>query len=156
MSLLQDSNGSSFQSIHAGSELIPKMAIMKEEGLEHELHNPILHCSPTAMMKGSAEHPLVKAINKVLSPSGLRERLRMRLSSGYTAKQILHRLPPHLREALVPAETHPSQTQSAALSALEITLKDMCQRGHLKRNTVKIQEQDGRGVRRLQLDVYRL
>ena len=107
-------------------------------------------------MKGSAEHPLVEAIKDVLSPSGLRERLRMRLSGGYTAKQILHRLSPHLREALVPAETHPSQAQSAALGTLEITLKDMCQSGLLRRKTVNIQEQDGRGVRRLQLDVYRL
>ena len=107
-------------------------------------------------MKGSTEHRLVEAIQDALSPSGLRERLRMRLSGGYTAKQILHRLSPHLREALVPAETHPSQAQSAALGALEVSLKDMCQSGILRRKTVNIQEQDGRGVRRLQLDVYRI
>ena len=107
-------------------------------------------------MKGSTEHRLVEAIQDALSPSGLRERMRMRLSGGYTAKQILHRLPLHLRETLVPDETHPSQAQTAALGTLEVTLKDMCQSGQLSRKTVNIQEQDGRGVRRLQLDVYRL
>ena len=107
-------------------------------------------------MNAPTENELIELVCQALRPTGMRERLRLRLSGGYTAKQILHRLPEPIQQALVPPDTHPSQAQTAALSVLEDTLKRLWKQRKISRKTVNIQEQDGRGVRRLQLDVYRL
>lgn len=107
-------------------------------------------------MPAHSEPELIELIQHILRPSGMRERIRLRISGGYTAMQIFQRLPAHMQALLVPTGTHPSQKESAGLSVLERTLKSLCQHKKIRRQSVNIQEQDGRGVRRLRLDVYRL
>ena len=107
-------------------------------------------------MKATPNTPLIEVICLAMKPKGVRERLRLQLSGGYTAKQILYRLPTVNQKSLVPENTHPSQIQSAALIALNKTLTQMRELGIISRKSVNIQEQDGRGVRRIQIDVYRI
>ena len=50
------------------------------------------------------------AILRALAPAGLKERLRIKLSHGYTAIQVMERLAPANREALAGGQA-PRQAQ---------------------------------------------
>lgn len=91
-----------------------------------------------------------------LTVRGIRERVRLKISKGFTTVQILHRLPASVQASLTPHDVHPSQAQHHAIEKLDGLLKDLHKEHLVVRSAVNIQEQDGRGVRRLRIDVYRL
>ena len=92
----------------------------------------------------------------VIRPASLRDRLRLRLSGGYTAVQVFHRLPPPTQRALLEGGISDSAAAHQAISTLQETMDAMVREGILRRQTSELQTQDGRGPRAVMVDVYRM
>ena len=91
-----------------------------------------------------------------LRPDSLRGRLRLRLSGGYTAVQVFHRLPEAVQRTLLKGGISDSAAAHQAISTLQHTMDAMVHEGLLERNTSELQTQDGRGPRAVMVDVYRV
>ena len=92
---------------------------------------------------------------QALKTRGLGERIRIKLAGGFTAAQIFFRLDKQIQDEIKPESTDPVQAKHQAISKIESILKQLLATKNVKKKTVNIQEQDGRGVRRLRIDVYR-
>lgn len=99
---------------------------------------------------------LRQALLQAISPDSLRTRLRLRLSGGYTAVQVFHRLPEDLQRSLLEGGISDSAAAHQAISTLQHTMDDMVREGLLQRQTSELQTQDGRGPRAVMVDVYRV
>jgi len=98
---------------------------------------------------------LGQKILEALQPRGVRERIKLKLSKGFTASQILNRLPLNTQTKLKEESATPQQAQHHALSLLDAELNRLKADNRVYRQSVILQEQDGRGVRRLRVDVWR-
>lgn len=94
-------------------------------------------------------------ILKALQPRGVRERIKLKLSKGFTATQILNRLPLNTQTELKEGAPTPQQAQHHALGLLDEELNRLKADNRVHRQSVILQEQNGRGVRRLRVDVWR-
>jgi hypothetical protein len=65
-----------------------------------------------------ADGGLARALEQALAPRGLTERLRHKVSPGYTAAQVVGRLPASDRAVLAAAHRHPAEAVHAALLGL--------------------------------------
>ena len=92
----------------------------------------------------------------VIRPASLVDRLRLRLSGGYTAVQVFHRLPEAVQRTLLKGGISDSAAAHQAISTLQHTMDDMVRDGILRRQTSELQTQDGRGPRAVMVDVYRV
>ena len=92
---------------------------------------------------------------KALKTRDLRERIRIKLAGGFTAAQIFFRLDEEIQEEIKPESVDPVQAKHHAISKIESVLNQMVTTKKVKKKTVNVQEQDGRGVRRLRIDVCR-
>jgi len=91
-----------------------------------------------------------------IRPASLRDRIRLRLSGGYTAVQIFHRLPQPAQRELLQGGISDSAAAHQAISTLQHTMDGMVREGILRRKTSELQTQDGRGPRSVMVDVYRM
>jgi len=91
-----------------------------------------------------------------LRARSVRERLRLRMSGGFTAVQLFHRLGDAEQRALLGGEDNTEVAVRGALERLQAALGGLEGAGRVLRRRVKLQTQDGRGPRSVQVDVYRL
>lgn len=91
-----------------------------------------------------------------LKTKTMRERLRQRLSGGFTPVQLFHRLSLAQQRHLLSGEANGEVASRKAMAQLQRALDGLEDRGQVHRKKVKMQTQDGRGPRTIMVDVYRL
>ena len=97
------------------------------------------------------------AILRALAPAGLSERLRIKLSHGYTAIQVMERLAPANREALAGGQAHPELARRQALDAVGAALRQLASDGRVIRARVRLRvDFRVKGARLIEVDVFRL
>ncbi len=96
------------------------------------------------------------ALLDAIRPESFRDRLRLRLSGGYTAVQVFHRLSEALQRSLMEGAVSKSAGSHQAISTLQLTMDAMVREGILRRQTSELQTDDGRGPRAVMVDVYRI
>lgn len=76
---------------------------------------------------------LEELVAAALRPQTLAEALRLRLSGGLTAAQVLERLPDATQRALLGAEPNPTLARRAALAEVALALDTLVQVGRARR-----------------------
>ncbi len=99
---------------------------------------------------------LQAALLDAIRPGSLRDRLRLRLSGGYTAVQVFHRLPDEVQHTLLSGAVSDSAAAHQAITTLQHTMDALVRQGILRRQTSELQTDDGRGPRAVMVDVYRI
>lgn len=102
---------------------------------------------------GSLEDDVLAA----LQPRGLRERARVALSDGYTAAQVVARLPQGRQEALGAGVANPEVAWRRAVDAVAETLRALSASGAVRRARAALKvDLRSKGARNIEVDVYRL
>ncbi|MFT5686540.1 MAG: hypothetical protein ACI8RZ_007496 [Myxococcota bacterium] len=96
------------------------------------------------------------ALLDAVRPESFRDRLRLRLTGGYTAVQVFNRLTTEVQHSLMEGAVSKSAGSHQAISTLQQTMDEMVREGTLRRQTSKLQTSDGRGPRSVMVDVYRI
>jgi len=99
----------------------------------------------------------VAAVHEALRPRGLRERVRLRWLGGFTAPQLLARLPDALHDQLLEGEENLTLAERRAVHAVTFALDVLVQRGQVGRHRASLNKEiRGQGLRGFKVDVYRL
>lgn len=91
---------------------------------------------------------LEEAIIEALRPRDVGERIRFAITGGLSARQVLYRLPPAIREELLAGDGDPTQRQRDAQSKVVEALFHQIDRGRVQRRRTRI--------RTSMVDAYRL
>lgn len=91
-----------------------------------------------------------------LRPRSLAERLRLRLSGGFTPVQLFHRLSTEQQRHLLAGEDNGEVASRKAMARIQAALDRLEQANQIQRARVNMQTQEGRGPRTVRVDVYRL
>lgn len=91
-----------------------------------------------------------------LRPSGLRERLRLKLSGGYTPLQVWERLDAPTRLALAPADGDPTVAARQAVERVQRLLMTLAATGRVRHERVGMTiTLNTKGPRDVLVDVFR-
>ena len=100
---------------------------------------------------------LVAAVQDALRPRGLRERARLKWLGGFTAPQLLARLPDELHDRLLIGEENLTLAERKAVHAVTHALDVLVQQGMARRERATLNKEiRGQGLRGFKVDVYRL
>ena len=81
---------------------------------------------------------LETAILAALEPRDLRERIRLAVTGGMSARQVFYRLPPGIREGLLAGDGEPTHRQRDAQSAVVEALFRQIDCGRVGRRRTRI------------------
>ncbi len=96
---------------------------------------------------------LEEAVRDAVLPRSLRERVRLRWSGGWTASQVLERLPVG---TVLPADATSQVAQRAAVDQVYRTLLALAEAGQLQRKKVTYtMDVNTKGPRDMLVDVFR-
>jgi len=93
---------------------------------------------------------LAQTILRLLQPRSWREKIRLRITGGYTLVQLYWKLSPDLQQQL----QKKSGSTEKAYKELEICLLELYQQQQICRKQIMIHSNDGRGVRKLLIDLW--
>lgn len=92
----------------------------------------------------------------ILRPRSVGERLKLRISGGFTPVQLFHRLTAADQKVLLAGEDNGDVASRKAMAHIQEGLDRLEGAGRVRRTRVNMQTQDGRGPRTVRVDVYRL
>lgn len=98
-------------------------------------------------------HP---ALLRALEPQGLRERVQLLRHGGFTAPQVLERLPAEIGRALSDPSEHPTVAARHAADRVAEALLALATEGKVRRSKVELHKfVPGQGMRRFTVDAWR-
>lgn len=121
-----------------------------EEGAEEEVETP----EPEPYVPTSA---LIQSVADAMRPTGLRDRVRIRLAGGLTVFQVMDRMPESVLDELREGQEVPVLARRQAVYAIEHALYELNQQSRVTRDRIDMaMDLPGKGIRSVQIDVYKL
>lgn len=100
---------------------------------------------------------LIQAVAEAMRPTGLRDRVKIRLAGGLTVFQVMDRMPESLLDELREGQDIPVLARRLAVSRLEHALYELTEQSRAKRARVDMaMDLPGKGIRGVRIDVYKL
>lgn len=108
-------------------------------------------------MNPLAPAELDAALLAALRPRGLTERIRLRVTGGFSAIQVLDRLPEDTAERLCAQASSPALARREAVDRIALRLRALLAEGSVERTRASLAtDVRVKGIRLIEVDLYRL
>jgi len=100
---------------------------------------------------------LIQAVAEALRPTGVRDRVKIRLAGGLTVFQVMDRLSEAVLDDLHADQDIPILARRQAVVRIEHALYELTERKQAKRTRVDMaMDLPGKGIRGVRIDAYKL